>query len=86
MKTIKSWLSTAGRSAVAWAIPLARTFVAGFSTAYIASATSVGPWSPSTFQSVLIGASVAGVNAVVLVVQKVLPKVPDPIPPTPEPK
>lgn len=67
------------RVIVPWTIPLVRTFLAGFGTALAAGAADVT--SVPAVWAIITGAAVAGVNAIVLLVQRALPGVPDPRPP-----
>ena len=64
----------------AWVLPLARTFVAAALAAVVAGLTSIT--SVPAIWPVITGALVAGMNAVVLVLQHVTPGVPNPAPPS----
>lgn len=63
----------------AWFIPLARTFLAAALAAVVAGLASVT--SVPAIWPLICGAGVAGMNAVVLVLQHVTPGVPAPVPP-----
>jgi len=65
----------------AWAVPLLRTFLATFVTTLLASLSGVTHLGLSTIEQLGIAAAVAGINAVVLVVQRATPGVPNPVPP-----
>ena len=64
----------------AWLLPLARTFVAAALAAVVAGLTSIT--SVPAIWPVICGGLVAGMNAVVLVLQHVTPGVPNPAPPS----
>lgn len=63
----------------AWLIPLGRTFLAAAAAAFLAGVTNVT--SVPAIWPLICGAGIAGVNAVLLVLQTVAPVVPNPVPP-----
>lgn len=74
-----SIVKNAWAKAKAWAVPLTRTFLAGAGTALVAEVADVKSF--DELGIVLVGAATAGVNAVILVIQRLLPAVPNPEPP-----
>ncbi len=67
----------------AWLVPLLRTFLAAALAAVVAGLISIT--SVPAIWPVICGGLVAGMNAVVLVLQHVTPGVPAPVPPTTAP-
>lgn len=65
-----------------WGQPLLRTFLAAFATTLLANLVGVTHIDLSLLQQVGVAALVAGVNAVVLVLQRAIPGIPNPANPS----